>query len=470
MGDAGKLGLERMNDTLPAILQTLNSLQASITGQNGRSAVDQTEALKQLSSLRQLLETKAKSSKDHENPAREDFNLRNKHLQKKIEKKEPDFLYHLGLVVSLNSQTVQVFRDIKYVCVGGTPSRMFEFAVVCLGALKIQVPAGMGVTDLCGGHARYVMYKAGPVLTVSHGMGNPSLSIMMHEILKLLHYARAERGVKFIRIGTCGGVGVPLGTTVITEKVYNGLFQPYFTQYILGKQVQRPAILDAGVSRDLMHYAAKSEMNIPVVSGNTLCANDFYEEQARIDGAFCEFNTDEQKDFLQKCYHAYGIRNFEMESLAFSAMCHLAGVKAAVVCVTLMNRLESDQVDPEVEAHLEEWQRRPQRIVAELIKQEMANDGATVSLSDGLRPNPGRTCSRTGSMIPSVHSTLDPILDHDRARSPEYYRRFSISDSKQTTSVPAEATSVASGAGAGTFRPVDPAAVANCSSADVVLK
>ena len=44
---------------------------------------------------------------------------------------------------------------------------MYEFAIVCLGALKIQVPAGMGVTDLCGGHARYVMYKAGPVLTVS---------------------------------------------------------------------------------------------------------------------------------------------------------------------------------------------------------------------------------------------------------------------------------------------------------------
>lgn len=71
-------------------------------------------------------------------------------------------------------------------------------------------------------------------------MGNPSLSIMMHEILKLLHYARAEKGVKFIRIGTCGGVGVPLGTTVITEKVYNGLFQPYLTQHILGNKYRDP--------------------------------------------------------------------------------------------------------------------------------------------------------------------------------------------------------------------------------------
>lgn len=135
-----------------------------------------------------------------------------------------------------------------------------------------------------------------------------------------------------------------------------------------------------------------------------------------------------------------------------------------------MNRLESDQVDPEVEAHLEEWQGRPQRVVAELIKQEMVNDGTSVPLSDGLRPNPGRTRSRTDSMIPSVHSTLDPILDHDRARSPEYYRRSSISDFGQTPLVPAEATSLTSGADAGTFRSVDHAAVANCGSADVVLK
>lgn len=44
---------------------------------------------------------------------------------------------------------------------------MREFAQVCLEALEIRVPAGLGVTDLCGGHARYVMYKAGPVLAVS---------------------------------------------------------------------------------------------------------------------------------------------------------------------------------------------------------------------------------------------------------------------------------------------------------------
>jgi uridine phosphorylase len=158
-------------------------------------------------------------------------------------------------------------------------------------------------------------------------MGNPSLSIMLHEVFKLLHYARASKDVKFIRIGTCGGVGVKQGTTVVSERIYNGLHQNHYDQCILGKLVRRPAILDKKLCHDLMYYASQPEINFPVVSGNTLCANDFYEEQARIDGAFCEFTDEERLGFLEKCYHAYGIRNIEMESLAFAALTYHAGLK-----------------------------------------------------------------------------------------------------------------------------------------------
>jgi hypothetical protein len=41
--------------------------------------------------------------------------------------------------------------------------------------------------------------------------------------------------------------------------------------------------------------------------------------------------------------------------------------------VALLNRLEADKVSEEVERQMEEWQRRPQRIVAELIKNEVLN-------------------------------------------------------------------------------------------------
>ena len=39
-----------------------------------------------------------------------------------------------------------------------------------------------------------------------------------------------------------------------------------------------------------------------------------------------------------------GVTNIEMESTAFTALTHKAGFKSAVVCVTLLDRLNEDQV------------------------------------------------------------------------------------------------------------------------------
>ena len=50
------------------------------------------------------------------------------------------------------------------------------------------------------------MFKVGPALIMNHGMGFGSLSIAMHELIKMLHYAEAQ-DVSFLRLGTCGGVG-----------------------------------------------------------------------------------------------------------------------------------------------------------------------------------------------------------------------------------------------------------------------
>jgi uridine phosphorylase len=47
------------------------------------------------------------------------------------------------------------------------------------------------------------MFKIANTLILNHGMGFGSLSIALHEILKLLHYAKAK-DLTFIRMGTCG--------------------------------------------------------------------------------------------------------------------------------------------------------------------------------------------------------------------------------------------------------------------------
>ena len=41
---------------------------------------------------------------------------------------------------------------------------------------------------------------------MQHGMGVPSVSILLHEVFKLLQYAECE-GVRVIRMGTSGGIG-----------------------------------------------------------------------------------------------------------------------------------------------------------------------------------------------------------------------------------------------------------------------
>lgn len=58
-------------------------------------------------------------------------------------------------------------------------------------------------------------------------MGTPSVGILLHEMIKLMYHAKCKDPI-FIRIGTCGGIGVEGGTVVITEDAIDGLFRSTF--------------------------------------------------------------------------------------------------------------------------------------------------------------------------------------------------------------------------------------------------
>lgn len=66
-----------------------------------------------------------------------------------------------------------------------------------------------------------ILFKVGPVLCISHGIGMSSMSVLLHELLKLAKYAKCVDPI-FIRIGTSGGLGVDPGTVVVTKEAYNG--------------------------------------------------------------------------------------------------------------------------------------------------------------------------------------------------------------------------------------------------------
>ncbi|XP_069120573.1 uridine phosphorylase 1-like [Argopecten irradians] len=277
-----------------------------------------------------------------------------------------DHLYHIALDTSDIDKLETIFGDVKFVCFGGQPSRMEGFVKYINKELGIDVNCHCP-QNYAAGTDRYCVYKAGPVLSVSHGIGVPSLSIVFNEVLKLMHYAKC-RDVTFFRIGTCGGIGLEPGSVVLTEKAVDGEFSNFYKMFILGKKVERPAIVDEGLVREL-EACAREDDDFRTVRGTTLCTEDFYECQARLDGAFCDFNEEDKMAFMKKLKEN-NICNIEMESLGFLALCRHAGIKGAVACVTLLDRLEEDYISVDI-PKLKQWQTRAQVLILRFIKKKL---------------------------------------------------------------------------------------------------
>ncbi|XP_054721806.1 uridine phosphorylase 2-like isoform X2 [Uloborus diversus] len=283
-----------------------------------------------------------------------------------IEEMKEDVLYHLGLT-TFNDDLQNMFGDVKFVCVGGTPERMMEFAQYVNEILRQNCSSDKELGNVSKS-SRYALFKAGPVLCVSHGIGSPSISVVLHEIMKLMHHAGAQDPI-FLRIGTCGGLGIPPGSVVISSDSVDGMLRPYQELLVLGQKVQRPSTLDKELSKELLQVAKKHLKECSVVVGRTMCADDFYEGQGRLDGAFCDYSQDDKLSYLKRLRDE-GVVNIEMESLTFAAMCQNAGVKGAVICVTFLDRLKDDQVTASADI-LKMWQKRVLHLAAMYIKEKL---------------------------------------------------------------------------------------------------
>lgn len=288
---------------------------------------------------------------------------------------EDDYLYHLALGRK-SHDLEEMFGDVKFVCVGGTAKRMQDFAYYIKDQLGIKLPTGVALTDISQNGNRYSMFKIGPVLSVTHGMGAPSLSILLHELLKLVKYAKCQ-DVTFLRIGTSGGLGIPPGSVVITSQGVDGLLRPVYELPVLGKLVSMPVHFDEILVRELTDLGNREFPDFQTYSGWTMCTQDFYQGQARLDGAFCQYGLEEKINFLQHLKDK-GVVNIEMESITFGAMCHQARVPAAIICVTLVDRLQGDQIIPGID--YEGMQRRPQQVAAKFIKKRLGNYHVSTNL------------------------------------------------------------------------------------------
>ncbi|MDH5533010.1 MAG: uridine phosphorylase [Candidatus Pacebacteria bacterium] len=276
---------------------------------------------------------------------------------------EVDYLYHLGLDTSMDLPSM--FGDVKYVCMGGSPERAEQFAIKAAERLGISVPEE-GLEPV-GKTERYSLYKVGPIISLSHGIGMPSASIVLHEVTKLLRYA-GSTDFKYIRIGTSGGVGVDPGEVVVSTNVVDGKLNPVHEVVELGKSVELDTALDSNLVQSLLTIA--SESDISATAGTTMSTDSFYAAQGRLDGALNPRYTETEKmDFLQLAYDK-GVRNIEMEAAIIGAFCREAGIPAAVVCAAILNRLDGDQVGSTIE-ELEQFSDNAQQLVLNLISKEL---------------------------------------------------------------------------------------------------
>ena len=250
-----------------------------------------------------------------------------------------DVYYHFG--VESADPILGKLRDVKAVIMAGSGGRIKEFAD--------RWSALNGGSDIVAfpKEDRFVTRYTAGVLFASHGMGMPSASIALQELMRLVFFLNrgdldAMDEVFWCRVGTSGGVGLPGGTVVVSSEGLMADLKPYRLlkggsgEYWFDGHFPAPTY-DAII-------AANSHTDFDIVSGKTVAGNEFFLEQFRLDGAVC-FETPESKMEWLRWLDDNGVRNIEMEGAMIAGyLNHWGFSKFAMICCTLLNRLEGDQV------------------------------------------------------------------------------------------------------------------------------
>ncbi|MCW1958928.1 MAG: uridine phosphorylase [Mycobacterium sp.] len=266
-------------------------------------------------------------------------NINHAFLDGVLDGSHEDVYYHFG--VASSDPILSKLGDVRAVIMAGSGGRIKEFAdrwsALNGGSEIVAFPK----------EDRFVTRYTGGVLFASHGMGMPSASIALQELMRLVFFLKcgnldAMAEVFWCRVGTSGGVGLPGGTVVVSSEGLMADLKPY--RLLRGGDGEYwfdgkfpPATYDAII-------AANEHTDFDVVSGKTVAGNEFFLEQFRLDGAVC-FETHETKMAWLRWLDENGVRNIEMEGAMLAGyLNHWGFPKFAMICCTLLNRLEGDQV------------------------------------------------------------------------------------------------------------------------------
>lgn len=265
-------------------------------------------------------------------------NMNRAFLDGVISGKHPDIYYHFG--VNSNDPVLENLRDVKTIVLCGSGRRVVEFAEQW--SKKHNNKKIYAFLE----EERFVTRYCDGILFASHGMGMPSASICIQELMRMIYFLKSGNleemdKVFWCRVGTSGGVGLEGGSVVVTTEGVMADLKPY-------------RLLNGGMGEHWFNgnfptetakaiIEANKNSNINVVLGKTVASNEFFLEQFRLDGAIC-METPETKISWLKWIHDNGVRNIEMEGAMLAGFLnHWGFSKFAMICCSLLNRLNGDQ-------------------------------------------------------------------------------------------------------------------------------
>ena len=91
-----------------------------------------------------------------------------------------------------------------------------------------------------------------------------------------------------------------------------------------------------------------------------------------MDGAVCDFTEQDRVDYLKTLQQA-GVVNIEMECTVLASLCSKTGVKGAICCVSLVDRLQGDQVAISTETY-KKYQDRPRTLLLKFLRKRLQKE------------------------------------------------------------------------------------------------
>lgn len=169
------------------------------------------------------------------------------------------------------------------------------------------------------------------ILIATSGMGAPSLSIVVNELVQV--------GIKsIIRIGTCGSIqpNVEVGSVVISQ---GALCRQGAANDIA--PLEYPAVADPFLTVALVEAAKK--LQYPYHLGITASVDTFYEGQERKESSANPYLQSWLLGITEE-YRNLNILNYEMEAGTLFKMGSVYGFAAACICAVVAQRIEGENI------------------------------------------------------------------------------------------------------------------------------